>query len=37
TNVERTSALNLDGEQGRTIKQISINDKRDLRVQFSTV
>ncbi|CAF0950812.1 unnamed protein product [Rotaria sordida] len=37
TNVERTSALNLDGEQGRTIKQISINDKRDLRVQFTTV
>ncbi|CAF4102258.1 unnamed protein product, partial [Rotaria magnacalcarata] len=37
TNVERTSALNLDGEQGRTIKQISIHDKRDLRVQFATV
>ncbi|CAF2609275.1 unnamed protein product [Rotaria sp. Silwood2] len=37
TNVERTSVLNLDGEQGRTIKQISINDKRDLRVQFATV
>jgi hypothetical protein len=37
TNVERTSALNLDGEQGRTIKQISINDNRDLSVQFTTV
>jgi hypothetical protein len=37
TNVEKTSALNLDGEQGRTIKQISINDNRDLRVQFTTV
>jgi hypothetical protein len=37
TNVERTSTLNLDGEQGRTIKQIFINDNRDLRVQFATV
>lgn len=37
THVERTSAFNLDGEQGRTIKQISINDKRDIKVQFATV
>lgn len=37
TNVERTSALNLDGEQGRTIKQISLNDNQHLRVQFATV
>jgi hypothetical protein len=37
TNVQRTSTLNLDGEQGRTIKQISINDNRDLHVQFTTV
>jgi hypothetical protein len=37
TNVERTSAFNLDGEQGRTIKQISINDNQDLHVQFATV
>ena len=37
TNVERTSALNLDGEQGRTIKQISLNVDRQLRVQFATI
>ncbi|CAF1268920.1 unnamed protein product [Adineta steineri] len=37
TNVERTSSLNLDGEHGRTIKQISINENRDLRVQFTTI
>ncbi len=37
TNVERTSTFNLDGEQGRTIKQISLNDNRHLRVQFATV
>jgi hypothetical protein len=37
TNVERTSGLNLDGEQGRTIKQIQIDDNQDLRVQFATV
>jgi hypothetical protein len=34
TNVERTSSLNLEG---RTIKQISTNDNRQLRVQFTTV
>ena len=37
TNVERTSALNLDGEQGRTIKQISLNADRHLRAQFAIV
>ncbi|CAF1095356.1 unnamed protein product [Adineta ricciae] len=37
TNVERTSALNLDGEQGRTIKQIQLNENQHLRVQFATM
>lgn len=37
TNVERTSALNLDGEQGRTIKQISLNADQHLRAQFTTI
>ena len=37
TNVEQTSALNLGGEQGRTIKQIHENENRHLCVQFTTV
>jgi hypothetical protein len=37
TNVERTSAFNFDLEQSRTIKQICLNDNRDLHVQFATV
>ncbi|UJR29882.1 hypothetical protein I4U23_017430 [Adineta vaga] len=37
TNVERTSALNLDGEQGRTIKQVQVNENRQIRVQFTTI
>lgn len=37
TNVERTSALNLDAEQDRTIKQISLNVDRQLRVQFAII
>lgn len=37
TNVERTAALNLDGEQGRTIKQVQLDDNRHLRVQLAQV